>query len=145
MSPVSDIISTLYDKAADVFGAWVLFALFPVLVPALLALFAKGQQTGKLKFALSAAARLFGWPTLFIALLGPPWFLFEVYLVPVILDAYPWSRSLLSGPLSMTHWLTWNSYWLVPVLWVGWVLYGSLRFRRAWLQAQMLPSDSRKN
>ncbi|HEY4083889.1 MAG TPA: hypothetical protein VGM81_24645 [Burkholderiaceae bacterium] len=136
MSPIADTVTALYDKAPEAFAAWVLFALLPVLIPALLLAFTTGRLTAKAKFVLSAAVRLLGWPTLFIALLGPPWFAFEVYLAPVILDAYPGSRPFLTGPFSVTHWVFWHAGWFVPVLWICWLFVASMRYRRAWIDGQ---------
>ena len=132
MSPVFDTVAALYAKAPDAFAAWLVFCLLPMVVPAALVLFAKRGAGAKFAFVLSAAARLMGWPVLFLALVGVPLFVLEVFLMPVILDAYPASRTLLSVPLAFMDLLIQNLFWLVPLLWLVWVFFGTIRFRRAW-------------
>ena len=136
MSPFTDTVIALYEKAPDAFDAWVFFVLFPIIVPTVLALFAKRRVMEKSRFVLSTAAHLLGWPTLLVALLVLPCCVFEIYLLPVLLDAYPLSRSLLAAPLAVTNWATQNSFWLVPLLWICWVFYASWRSKRAWHDAQ---------
>jgi hypothetical protein len=137
MSPVADTISAMYDRAPEAFWAWVLFGLAPVLVPALVSIFVKSPPTSRIGFTLSSAARLLGWPVLAIGLIGLPWFVFELFLVPVLLDAYPMSRAILAAPLAVTRWFVDVSFLLLPVLWVTWLLLGTLRFRRAWREKQV--------
>lgn len=132
MSPVADTISAMLDRAPEALWAWVLFGLVPVLVPGLAALFVKAPAWSRLGFTLSCAARLLGWPLLCIALIGVPWTLFELFLVPVLFDAYPVSRSILAIPLALTHGLM--SVWpvVVLVLWTVWLVAGTARAQRAW-------------
>ncbi len=132
MSPIADTISAMFDRAPAALWAWVLFGLVPVLVPGLASLFVKAPARSRLGFTLSCAARLLGWPLLCIALIGVPWALFELFLVPVLFDAYPVSKSILATPLAWAHELM--SLWplVVPVLWIVWLAVGTARAQRAW-------------
>jgi hypothetical protein len=132
MSPIADTFAELVARMPEVLAAWILFALVPVLVPGVLAMFMKGKLSTKMKFTLSVAARLLGWPVLLIAFVGLPWFAFEMFFVPVLFDAYPLSKFVLGGPLMATQWLTWQSYWLVPLAWLAWVFFASVRLRKCW-------------
>uniref|UniRef100_UPI001E322B2A hypothetical protein n=1 Tax=Pelomonas sp. KK5 TaxID=1855730 RepID=UPI001E322B2A len=132
MSPIADTVGEMLTRMPEAFGAWLLFGLVPVLVLGILSIFTMAGSSSRLKFTLSAAARLLGWPVLFVVLLGLPWVAFELFLVPVMFDAYPFSRAVLSVPLTVTHWLAWQSYWLVPLAWFAWVVITSLHLRKRW-------------
>lgn len=136
MSPITDTLTEMVARMPEAFVAWFLFGVLPVLVPATLATFVEARPSAKVQFTLSTAARLIGWPALLIALLVLPWFAFEMFPVPVLFDAYPASRSVLSGPLAVTHWLTRQSNWLVPLAWLAWVFVAAARLRKLWVVRQ---------
>lgn len=116
----------------EAFVAWGVFGLLPVVFPAVLAIFMKARSSAKVRFALSSASRLLEWPVLFGVVLCPLWFAFEMVLAPAVLDAYPFSRVVVAGPLALNHWIFEQGYWLVPLAWLALVLFGSLRLRKTW-------------
>lgn len=132
MNPVVDTVTAMFHRMPEAFLAWGLFCVVPVLVPACASVFVTARASSKLKFTLSSAARLLGWPLLLLALVGLPWFVFEIFLVPVLFDAYPVSRSILAVPLAATHWLVQTWYVILPIVWLAWVAVGTARLRRAW-------------
>jgi hypothetical protein len=101
-------------------------------VPALVSIFVKAPPSSRLSFALSCAARLLGWPMLALGLIGLPWVAFDLYVVPVLFDAYPISRSILAAPLDLTRWVVRVGYLILPILWSLWLVIGTMRLRNSW-------------
>lgn len=89
MSPIADTVREMFHRAPEVFWAWLLFAVLPVLVPAVMVMFDRAVWASKARFAFACAAGLLGGPLLLVLLIGMPWFVWEVFLVRVVLDAYP--------------------------------------------------------
>ena len=132
MTPVADTLAVLIEKAPEAFAAWILFGLVPILVPTVWALLSGSGMPRRVKFVVAAATRIVGRPALLIILVGVPCFVFELFLVPVVFDAYPVSRSILRGPLAVSDWLVHNWFWLLPLLWPAWVGYATYRVRKEW-------------
>ncbi|WIV99628.1 hypothetical protein [Kinneretia aquatilis] len=132
MTPVTDTLAVMFEKAPEAFAVWILFGLFPILVPAIWAVVIERGMPRRARFVVAAATRIVGQPALLIILVGVPFFVFELLLVPVILDAYPLSRTILRGPLAVSNWLARNWFWLLPLLWPVWVGYATYLVRREW-------------
>jgi len=132
MNPITDTLTAALERWPIVFSLWALFAILPFVVPFIIALARRPSLVNPARFSISAASRIVGYPTYLILLFVVPWAAFEILLVPVIFDAYPSSKSALSIPLNATHWLLWNMYWLVPLVWLGWVFAASVYFARRW-------------
>lgn len=136
MNPVADTVVEMLHRMPEAFLAWGLFGVVPVLVPACVSVFVDARTSSKLKFTLSSAARLLGWPLLLVALFGLPWFVFELFLVPVLFDAYPVSKTILAVPLAATRWLVQTWYVVLPLVWLVWVTVGTARLQKAWREEQ---------
>jgi hypothetical protein len=122
MHSITETATALVASEPLGFLLWLEFAVLPVLVPLVVALARRQPFRQCLNHAWATAARTVGYPAAIILLLGVPWVAFELFLVPVLLDAYPGSQVLLSVPLTFTHWLLSVWFWLVPLLWPVWVV-----------------------
>ncbi len=132
MSPVTDTIGAAIERWPLWFVFWGFFAVLPIAIPLAVAVFRRPRLKSPAKFATSAAARIVGYPAVLALLIVVPWVAFELLLVPVLFDAYPNSKSVLSFPLGVTHWVLWNAFWLVPLSWLAWVIAASIYYLRCW-------------
>ena len=113
--------------------AWCWFALLPVLVPAIVAIVQRRELRGKGAYVWPTAARILGYPALFILLVGVPCFVLEIWLVPVILDAHPGARTIVRTVLAPLEWILANGFVLsigLMLLWPAWVVSAALHAAR---------------
>jgi hypothetical protein len=93
---------------------------------------------GKGPYALPTAARIVGYPALFVLLVAIPLVVIETYVVPVLLDAHPASRPSVTMLLAPVDFVSTNGFvWITAaeLLWPIWVvataLHSARRLRRA--------------
>ena len=142
MNPVAGTASRLLDLYGANVWAWCWVALLPVLVPAVVAAAQRRGLRGKGSYVLPTAARILGYPAMFALLVLVPCFVFDVYFVPVLLDAHPASRTILAAPLALLDWISSNGFILsiaLIALWPIWVVAAALRCARRLRRA--LPSN----
>ena len=132
MNPVLDTVLVAMERWPEEFIFWALFSILPIAFPVAIALLRRPRLTRPTIFALAAASRIIGYPALLCLLLVIPWVFFEIFLVPVIADAYPNLKTLMSWPLNVSNWLLWNAFWVVPLVWVMWVAVASYRYANSW-------------
>jgi hypothetical protein len=132
MRPFADTLSAMLEREAFALVLWVNLVVLPLLVPLVLAIARKPRLNRPVAFAWSAGARIVGYPTMLTLLFVVPWFIFEVFLVPVLFEAAPASKAVLATPLSLTRWLTWHWFWYLPFLWFLWVTFASFHLAKKW-------------
>jgi len=132
MSPALDTAVEVLHRWPFEVTLWMLFALVPVLVPAVVATVKVPKGGRRAAFVVSSAARLVGYPVMLLLLLGVPWVVFEVVFVPVLLDAYPGSRSVLAVPVALSELALQHWFWAAPLAWLTWVAVATPRFARSW-------------
>ncbi|WP_457425964.1 hypothetical protein [Roseateles sp. P5_E7] len=132
MSPVIDTLIEMFGREPLAFVLWAEAALLPVLLPMALAAARRPVLDQRRRFVLSAAVRIVGYPALVVLWVVVPWTAFELFLAPVVLDAYPASKTWLAVPLEMARSLAAHGFWGLPLLWPVWVSAAAVHVMRRW-------------
>jgi hypothetical protein len=139
MNPVLTTVAMLLGRYTAEAFIWFEFALLPLLVPAVISIAMRSALAGRGLYVLPTAARIIGYPALATMLIFLPWAAFQIYLVPVILDAHPGTRPFMAVPLAIADWLVRYAFLLGPFLWPLWVVLAAIWAARQ--KIQRLPPD----
>lgn len=142
MSPAADTVGAFLDRYGASVFPWCWIALMPILVPAIVAVAQRRALRGRAGYVSTTAARVVGYPALFVLLVVVPWVGAEIFFVPALLDAFPLSRTILAAPLAMGDWVAAN--WLLLsfaalMMWPVWIVVMALRGARQWRALQGSP------
>lgn len=142
MSPAADTVGAFLDRYGAAVFLWCWIALMPILVPAIVAVARRDALRDRAGYVSTTAARVVGYPAVFVLLVVVPWVGAEIFFVPALLDAHPTSRTILAAPLAMGDWVAAN--WLLLSLaalmsWPAWIVVMALRGARQWREPQGVP------
>ena len=122
MSVLTDTLHALTDRYPEALAAWLLFCVLPLISCAIWTALYRSQLDRPFKALLHALSFSMGYPMALLGLIIAPISAFSIFLAPALLDGYPSWVSVLLALLSIPNWLTAQSFWLVPLAWLLWVV-----------------------
>ena len=132
MNTIRDTLEVMLHRWPDAFALWVLVALAPLATLVICALLFRPKLSRRISFVRSSFALILGYPAAIVLLFVIPITVLNIFLVPVILDANPVSRTILSAPLTLANWLVWSAFWFAPLLWLVWSVAAPVFLARKW-------------
>ena len=122
MSVLTDTLHALTARYPEALAAWLLFCVLPLISCTIWTAIYRSQLDRPFTSFLHALSFSMGYPMALLGLIIAPISAFSIFLVPALLDGYPTWRSVLLALLAIPNWLTAQSFWLVPLGWLFWVV-----------------------
>jgi len=122
MSVLTDTLHALTARYPEALAAWLLFCVLPLISCTIWTVLYRSQLDRPFKSLLHALSFSMGYPMALLGLIIAPISAFSIFLAPALLDGYPTWRSFLLALLAIPNWLTEQSFWLVPLTWLFWVV-----------------------
>ena len=132
MSPIIDTFNALVHKCPDAFLIWGCLSIAPLAILVALALLYGPKLLNRMAFVRTSFALVIGYPTALILLVVVPLTVFNLFFTPVIFDAYPNFRGVLSAPVSLLNWVAQNAFWSAPIVWLIWLVASPIYLARKW-------------
>jgi hypothetical protein len=134
MTVASDTLHAFAELYPEAIGFWLFFGLLPIAACALWTLRYRNQVPHAWPALCVTAACTFGYPAMLTVLLLLPATVFSIFLAPAMLDAYPTWRTAILVLLYLPQWFARQAFWLVPFVWLCWVIAAPAMFIRKQFQ-----------
>jgi len=132
MDPVIETVGAIFKRWPFEAAMWSYLTAIPIAIPAIYSLLRKPRLARRPGFTMFTAALILGFPTALALLFVIPWWVFQVFVVPVIFQTHPIAMEVLKYPLAVSNWLTWNWPLTLPFVWLLWAISGTVLMGRRW-------------